>query len=345
MHRFLNWLFIFCKEKYSINCLAKTLGKCFIFIVLLFCGCEDELRRSTAGRFRSEETNRFVPTNNEGRYQVGRYISSDYEGELCQNTEDREQEECQEICNKVYGQDADKCEVLPVDLIQILDEQFQYLESPQQIRDGEDALHSQLDEYSFGVMIDVSIEPMLRLIRQWNSREAREFLIWLAQSPGASLGIREHDTEYNIFKQVFGKIVSHSAVADIVKYGLAADLRGFGETFLVLAEVVKNEPAFALVHNLIGEFCSNTQCKMQHYCMSIKNERSPSHRNQCAYYRSSRFTFTNIDYCYIQGPNVWNYWNELHRQGLIVDDMFNQNFEITSDVCENACTNISLCER
>ncbi len=341
MHR----LYIFSKKRYSINCLTRFFGKACIFITLFFCGCENGIRNSNNNRFRPDETGRVVPTNNEGRFQAGRYIRSDYEGELCNDTEDHEREECQEKCNKVYGRDADKCEVLPVDLIQELEKLVEHLESPQQIKEGENSLHSQVDEYSFGVMIDISIEPMLRLIRQWNSRHAKEFLIWLAQSPDAAAGIREHDTEYNILTQVFGKVVSYPAVADVVKYGLAADLRGFGETFLVLADVVKNDPAFALIHDLIGEFCSSTGCKLQHYCMSIKNERSPSHRNHCAYYRSSRVIFSNVGYCYIHGPNVWNNWNKLHRDGSIVDDMFNKNFEITSDVCKSTCINISLCER
>ena len=332
----------------SLRRLAKILGAIFVFIVVfLFYGCEqDTLDNRRASRFRSEETGRFVPTNNEGRFEPGRYISGEYEGALCMNTEDHEREECEEICDEVYGKDADLCRDLPVDLIRSLDELYRHLQRPQQIRDGEDALYSRLDEYAFGVMLDISLEPMLRLIRQWNNREAKEFLIWLAQSPGASAGIKVHDTEHKILIKAFGKVVSQTVVADIVKYGIAADLKGFGDTFLVLAEGVKNIEIFDAIHDLINKFCSSAQCKLIHYCVSIKNERTPSYRSQCDYFRGSRFTFSNVEYCYVHGPNVWNYWSDLHRQGLIVDDTFQPNFEITADVCNNICSsNINLCER
>lgn len=327
--------------------MKKPLHLIIALVLLIFCSCErSDFRRRTSSRFRAEEIGRFIRTNNEGRVEVGRYVSSDYDGELCNSTEDQEREECEESCETVYGRDSDQCKNLPVDLINILEELYKNLQSPQQIRDGEDALHTQVDEYSFGVMIDISIEPMLRLIRQWNNREAKEFLIWLARSPGASLGILEHDPSQEILPKVFGKVVSHSVVADIVKYGVAEDLRGFGETFLVLAEVVKNIPAFVLIHDLTDKFCSDTECKLQYYCVNIKNERSPSYRSQCAYFRSSRFTFSNVDYCYVHGPNVWSYWSYLHKQGLIVDTTFKQDFEITGEVCNNTCAaNISLCEK
>ena len=325
----------------------KFLHLVIAFVLLIFCSCEgSDFNRRTTDRLRSEEIGRFIPTNNEGRVEVGRYVSSEYDGELCRSTEDQEKEECTERCEKIYGRDADQCENLPVDLIGILDELYKNLQSPQQIRDGEDALHSSVDEYSFGVMLDISIEPMLRLIRQWNNREAKEFLIWLARSPGAALGILEHDTEQKILAKALEKVVSYSNAADIVKYGVAEDLRSFGETFLVLAEVVKNIPAFVLVHDLIGKFCSDAKCKLQYYCVTMKNERSSSYRSQCTYFRSSRFTFDNTDYCYVHGPNVWGYWSYLYSRGLIVDNMFEQNFEITADVCNNSCAaNISLCEK
>ena len=239
--------------------MCRFLHLVIAFVLLVFCSCDNsnDLNRRTTTRLRSEEIGRLIRTNNEGRVEVGRYISSEYDGELCRNTEDQEREECEERCEKIYGRDSSQCEALPVDLIGILDELYKNLQSPQQIRDGEDALHSSVDEYSFGVMIDISIEPMLRLIRQWNNREAKEFLIWLARSPGASLGILEHDTEQRILAKAFDKVVSYSNAADIVKYGVAEDLRAFGETFLVLAEVVKNIPAFIMVHNLIDTFCSS----------------------------------------------------------------------------------------
>jgi len=325
----------------------KLLNRVAVVVLLVFCSCErPDVRRRTSSRFRSEEINRFIRTNNEGRITVGRYVSSDYDGELCNSTEDQEREECEESCEKIYGQEADRCVKLPVDLISILEELFDSLQNPQEIKDGEDALHSQVDEYSFGVMINISIEPMLRLIRQWNNREAKEFLIWLARSPGATLGILEHDLEKEILPKAFGKVISHHVIADIVKYGVATDLRGFGENFLVLAEVVKNTYAFVLVHDLISKFCSDVKCKLQYYCINIKNDRSPSYSSPCAYFRSSRFTFSDVDYCYVYGPNVWSYWSYLHRQGLVVDTMFGQNFEITGKVCDNACKgNTNLCEK
>ena len=316
-------------------------------VIFSACSGQDDRIADRVSRFRQLNGDTRIRTHNEGRYEVGRYISSDYEGELCRSLKEEEYESCQNKCRKMYDEESEKCERLPVDLIDSLNNLFEQMSIIQRIRDGEDALNNRVDEYNFGIMIEVSVEPVLELIRQWNNRETAEFLIWAAENPYITAAIQKYDEDHKILLRAFGKVVPYTNSADIIKYGLAKDLKGFGKTFLVLAEAVKNNPAFALSHNVIHSFCkTDKNCKLQYYCVNIRNERSPDLRNQCPYFRSSKVSFRNSQYCYIHGPDVWNYWKYLYDEGEIVDNTLDKTFVINEKVCDNVCkVNIRLCDR
>ena len=316
----------------------------FIFLIFgaLFFTCTDineDIRQNT-GRLRSQRDSysQGIRTTNRGRYEVGSYNPGNYSGEICRDADDREQEECEDKCERMFNRDSSKCEVLPVDLIAELDTLFSQLERIQSVRDGNESLFRTVDEYNFGVLLDISITPALELLKQWAERETKEFLIWTAENEQIALSLREYDRNNEILRRAFGKISRSTNYTKVIQQGLAVDLAGFGDTFLSLAEQTRNKSAFVIADSLLQKVCGNNEnCQLQAYCVSIANERSASRRNPCTYLRGSRFRSSRDDYCYVQGPNVWSYWTFLRQDKEIVNTSFNDNFEIDDEVCDDAC--------
>jgi len=332
-------------KKASISSITCSLT--IIFMSFLLLNCEDKSQsidnraRQQALQQRENRESLRRTDGGQGTY-YGSYKASSYSGEKCKDLDSSSTsyEDCEKICRKVYGRLSDDCEGLPVSLIRVLNSLF---DNMSHIRDGEDQLTRRINTFDFGVMIDINIEPVIKLIRSWSIREVKEFLIWTAKNSAVSLAIMDHDEDNQILYRAFRKLGEGYASTDSkrIEYGLSTDLQGFGSTFLIIAESLtdKNLSAFVIVHKLLKRVCFGNfskNCKLRFYCKRKEFSRSTSRGQQCHYSSDRRSSFRTT-YCYQQGPSVWSYWNKLNEDGEFDDDDFSPKDVINEVECDKLC--------
>lgn len=315
--------------------------------LLLYCDdtqTPDNTLKKRAERIREESRNKdpIYTTDSEDYY--GEYKSSDYEGPSCEDLEDEENKQkdyknCKESCKKMFRQDKSKCEDLSTKLISELDKLWTSME---RIRANDDQLNRRVDGFYFGVMIDISIEPVMKLLSKWSKnsdREVKEFLSWTAMNPPISLALKHHDKENEIIKSAFKKVGAGSGRSgeDSIEYGLGEFLQSGGKTFWLIATDKKNPSAFEITHNLVEDVCSGSEsenCVLRFYCVREEYGRS-SFRAQCRY--SSERRFRRENHCYIHGPDVWSYWTHLNNKNTINNKAISDSVKMTEEQCNKVC--------
>ena len=311
------------------------------FCLLVYCNNPEETARERAARERLRTKEGAPIRANIDDDYYGRYNASDYDGPDCEDlkrdSEKRtEYDECTNTCEKLYKSESDKCENLPIDLISKLDQLFTEMEN---IRQGEDYLNREVNEWDFGVMVDIDTTPALKLIKDWSQREVGEFLRWTAKTNSIALAIRHHDKESKILDAAFKKLGEGNAS---IEYGIGENLEGAGQTFLGIASNDKNPSAFIALHNLLKSICSSKNCKLKVYCSREEFDNQLSRRNQCHYASDQRFSRSR--HCYIHGPNVWNYWEEVNKEGDFYDSDFSRDERLNEETCDNLCDDVN-CNR
>ncbi|MGI9548388.1 MAG: hypothetical protein ACR2M7_00180, partial [Bdellovibrionales bacterium] len=87
-------------------------------------------------------------------------------------------DDCEDICSDIYRSRADKndCEELSVAQVERLEEASEAFEDP----DLDDL--EELDLVDVEVYLNISIEPLHKLMEKYRSREGKHFLNWIAQN-------------------------------------------------------------------------------------------------------------------------------------------------------------------
>ena len=312
----------------------------FVFIpigfLMLYCDDPDELSQRRYGQYRDTNIDPIRSVGTENYY--GRYNSLDYKGPDCEDLEKNSEdyEECMEICKKLYDREYRSCENLPESLISKFDDVFTELS---RISERDSELGRRINDFDFGVMIDIHIEPALKLIEDWSPRETTSFLIWVAKTTAVSLALYHHDKENEILEEAFKKLADgfNNNISD-VEYGMASNLQGAGQTFLTLAEAELNPAAYVIFHRLLKDICSTKSCKLKNYCRREEFDRRTRIR-QCHYSSSRRPTFNRERACYIHGPGVWSYWVTINNEGDFDDSDFPvDSSHINEEECNRICT-------
>ena len=310
---------------------SRVLRLALLFFLILSCNPEgtEELDRQRSIRQREQNKQTIRTTRTQDIF--GRYNSSDYDGPTCEDAKGDDKnigrESCEDICDVLFDQASDKCEELALELIEKLSKLFKDMLH----LGNEENLSRSVNNFDFGVMIDIDVQPVLNLIDGWNVRETAEFLIWMAKTSQITLALEAHDREHKILKSAF------EAVSDgTVEEGLAKDLKGYGKTFWVLARKENNKSAFIVAHSLLQELCSSKNCKLKNYCIREEFEENSRNRTACPY-SDDRRSFRREKHCYIHGPDVWSFWLNLNRDGDFDDSDFPANAKLNEEECNNLC--------
>ncbi len=328
--------------------LRKSTALVFLALVGFLLSCQDTDSLIRQRRSRSDRQSTMTVRTTENQDVYGRYRKGDYEGEACEDEDDRE--ECEKQCKEMYKNHKGLCENAPAELISKMHDMFQQMQHFSE-RSGD--LQRQLDDFLFGVMIDIHVEPVLRLVkREWSKREIGKFLIWVAENHLVALALKNHDVSSQILNAAFKKLeVSNVSRAreEKLAVNIGADLDGFFKTFLFLAEAresdFKNEAAFIIIHNLVKQECSSRECKLRVYCLREEYEPGIRAVNQdCPYRERKYFGSLESRHCYVHGPNVWNYWNDLNRSKEFDDPELDGEFQLSEKKCNDICKDID-CSR
>ena len=148
-------------------------------------------------------------------------------------------ESCKNICENIYSRSSGRqdCEDLSVEEVEALEVLDEYLEKPDlyELQD--------IDSYDLEVYISVSIDPLDNHVSDWNKRETKAVLKWIAVDYDVARIFEEEDNDYEILKTMLNKISPLSdAVITKVKDVLKTIL---GDSYKVI-EPILNEVASSL---------------------------------------------------------------------------------------------------
>ena len=290
---------------------------------------DDDGVAERAARSRQDEKRRSPLRATDSEDYYGSYRASDYDGLHCDELERDDYDEyqnCEDICDEVYGSASDRCEDLPVELIEDLKQLYDKI---YRLRVGDNTF-SDISAFNFGVMIDVDTRSALDLIRNWSEREVGEFLIWIANRRAVSLALLKHDDANEILERALKKLSGSG------RESLGLDLEGFGRTYFAIAEDADNVAAFEIGHKIIVDECNNDRsCKQGVYCIREESDQFRRGRDTCHYSSSDRYS--RNENCYIQGPDVWSFFNTLIDEGDIRDTDFPRNYHFDEEECDMVC--------
>ena len=142
---------------------------------------------------------------NTDRDDIIRETKKQYSGEdICEDLDKRDRKDCERICSDIYRRRGDKkeCEELKVDLIEDLEKLYKALK----YRDSnnfEDIAPELFDTY-----LNVGLSGFTDIIKNYSSKEAKEFLLWLIENPDISNIFIKEDDDYKILIKLFKAIDS-----------------------------------------------------------------------------------------------------------------------------------------
>ena len=139
-------------------------------------------------------------TRDEDRDRVLRDSRSRYKGKACED--EARGHDCKDQCRDIYTRRGDKedCEELSVSQVEVLHELHELLEDP-----DDDAL-AEIDDEDFDVYLNISIDPLDKLIGRYSKKEAREFLIWLIESESSANVFEKEDEDFKAFENLLENI-------------------------------------------------------------------------------------------------------------------------------------------
>ena len=163
-------------------------------------------------------------------------------------------DDCEDLCSDIYSSRSDKndCEELSVDQVESLEVVSEAFEDPD-IDDLEE-----LDLSDVEVYLNISIEPLHKLIGKYNSRKARHFLTWIAQNSDAAEVLEDEDDDYEVLSRLFDEIVSITDSTSATRIFPALKANVDSGTFMDLAVEAGNEFALEWVYDYIED--QETDC-------------------------------------------------------------------------------------
>ena len=247
--------------------------------------------------------------------------------------------ECEEICEDIFSRTASRCKSLPEDMVDLLYETYRSLEAinASSLERADPIAAAYILEKEPGVFTD--------LLRSWGVRGAKEFLRWIAMTPLVSLSLENEDKDYEFFSKLLA-VVGGGGNPSEEKWIAAVNenLGAYRETYFYLVEQANNIFAIQLFLNFVNTKCTQpSDCQFLALCQrrSLSDRRGFSVRGsnslpECPYHDANNYLRGN-DHCYAQGPEVWDYINELIADDSISDERIGAS--IDEEVCDNFCSN------
>ena len=188
----------------------KLTGFLFLFVFLASCVGSDPSPTTTLRSGADYYDDRI--RNDTNRDDVLSRSRARLRGNTCEKELEKDKNhDCEEQCGDIYSRRADRedCEELTVRQIEILVDVHEALEDP------DDDVLANLDLEDFNVYLNVSIEPFDKLIRKYNSREAKEVLLWIAENEDVTEIIKDEDDDYKNLASLLDKLDSNNSGADL----------------------------------------------------------------------------------------------------------------------------------
>jgi len=223
----------------------------------------------------------------------------------------------------------DRCENLPEDMVTAIYDCYESLKHV-----SIDSLQ-RMDPSAMAVLIDMD-DIFIYIFRDdWGIHGFSSLIDYTAKNPLMIEAFRYSNNE-DIFKNILREFarLKHNNASLISAFSV--NVVRHRETALTLVKNSDNKEAMQFFFDLLSQECSSLQCKQKVLCVREDISR-----------RSSRDRYSDIcpylglrdrsDYCYIQGPDVWSY-----IENLIYDGDLNApglaGLELNEEMCNSFCS-------
>ena len=317
---------------------ALGYGICPVFFILLlifFNNCQnqyedydsryryDDRNSRRSDRYRSRSDLREVNTLSSVRFEP--ISKRQFDGEDCEDSND-----CQDLCDEMFSRSIqDKCENLPEDMVEVLYTAYKNLKyaSPSNLKD--------MDPSALAVLLDMD-DRIIDLLREdWGIRGVSALMDYTAQSPLAVEAFQYGGNE-EIFKRILIEFSQIKNNESSLTYALSSNVVRHRETMLTLIKNADNKEAMQFVFDLLNQECSAVTCKQKILCVreDITRRSSRQRNSDVCPYLGPR---DRADYCYIQGPDVWSYIENLIYDGYL-NDRDLKNLDLNEQMCDSFCS-------
>ena len=148
---------------------------------------------------RTENEYEIKKTQDEDRDEVIERTSRTITGDKEKCEDKAKSHDCYEYCDDMFrtNRDEDDCEELTVAQVSAMWDLYELLEDPDAEED--------IDPESFDLYVNISIRSLDDLIGKYNSRDAKEFLIWLIENEEIAKIFKKEDDEHKSFEALLKK--------------------------------------------------------------------------------------------------------------------------------------------
>lgn len=308
----------------------------FILFLIFFNNCQNQYDDyndpyynnnnrygGSSNRYRNNSDLREVNTSSGVRFEP--ISKSQFEGGDCD-----EFDECQDLCDEMFSGGAqERCESLPEDMVDALYDAYENLKHASM-----DSLQ-RMDPSAMAVLIDMD-DRFINFFRDdWGIRGISALINHTVRSPLMIEAFRYGNNE-ETFKDILLEFARLRHNNSSLVSAFSVNVVRHRETILTLIKNSDNKEAMQFVFDLLSRECSSLQCKQQILCVREDISR-----------RSSRDGYSGVcpylgprdrsDYCYIQGPDVWSYVENLIYDGDLNDQSL-ANLELNERMCNSFCS-------
>lgn len=279
----------------------------------------------SSNRYRNNSDLREVNTSSSVRFEP--ISQSQFEGEDCD-----EFNECQDLCDEMFSRSIaqDKCESFPEDMVEALYSAYENLKHASM-----DSLQ-RMDPSAMAVLIDMD-DRFINFFRDdWGISGISAFINHTMRSPLMIEAFRYGNNE-EVFKNIlleFARLRHNNA--SLIS-ALSVNVVRHRETVLTLIRNSDNQEAMQFVFELLSRECSSLQCKQQVLCVREDISRRRSSRDRDSNFCPYLGPRDRSDYCYIQGPDVWSYIENLIYDGDLSEPDL-ANLELNERMCDSFCS-------
>ena len=169
------------------------------------------------------------------------------DSKVCEGDDD-----CEEICDDIFSRRADRedCEELPIKQVERLEIVYEVFEDP-----DEDNLEK-LDLDDLRVLMNISIQPIDRLVEKMSRGEMTNVLFWIARDEDVATIFEKEDQDFAIFKILLEEFDNTDSSSFVPSTALSKTLDS-GLNFIEIASEENNSVALEWVHELFEDICSD----------------------------------------------------------------------------------------
>ena len=306
----------------------------FILFLVFFNNCQnqyddpyrydDRNNNGSSGRSRNNSDLREINTSSSVRFEP--ISKRQFEGNDCEDFD-----ECQDLCDEMFsGVAQERCENLPEDMVTALYDAYENLKHASM-----DSLQ-RMDPSAMAVLIDMD-DSFINFFREdWGIQGISALIDHTARSPLMVEAFRYSNNE-ETFKSILLEFAQLRHNNSSLTSALSVNVVRHRETMLALIKNSDNKEAMQFVFDFISRECSSpVQCKQQILCVreDIARRSSQERYSDVCPYLGPR---DRSDYCYIQGPDVWSYIENLIYDGDLKDPDL-ANLELNEQMCNSFCS-------